>query len=335
MALRMMSISRRALLGALPLLASGAEAASAQNSTDDWPQRPIRFIVSSAPGSAGDVVCRIVAQNLGERLSQQFVMDNRAAVGGTLAAEALARAAPDGYTIGMVTTSTHVIAKIFDPTLPFDPVKDFVPISMIGSSPYVLAVYPELAAKNVADLISLAKSQQQPLNNAAYGTTSLGYLASLLFAQETGIALNQVAYRSSAEAVVDVMQGRVEMQFSTLPPAVPLIQAGRLRALATTGSHRVSRLPDVPTLAEQGLPGFDVALWIGIAAPAGMPSAIVARLSRDMTEILNTPAIRTALEQQDFVAEPAPPDYLAGRITGDVAIWRNVVAKAGAQAQPR
>ncbi len=280
----MMSISRRALLGALPLLASGA---NAQSPADDWPKHPIRFIVSSAPGSAGDVVCRIVAQKLGERLGQQFIMDNRPAVGGTLAAEALARSAPDGYTIGMVTTSTHVIAKIFDPTLPFDPIKDFVPISMIGSSPYVLAVYPELAAKTVADLVALAKSQKQPINNAAYGTTSLGYLASLLFAQRTGIELNQIAYRSSAEAVVDVMQGRVEMQFSTLPPAVPLIQAGKLRALATTGAHRVARLPDVPTLAEQGLTGFDVALWIGVAAPAGMPPAIVAKLNREMTEILN------------------------------------------------
>jgi tripartite-type tricarboxylate transporter receptor subunit TctC len=326
----MMSISRRALLGALPLVASGTKA---QSPAGDWPKHPIRFIVSSAPGSAGDVVCRIVAQKLGERLGQQFVMDNRPAVGGTLAAEALARSAPDGYTIGMATTSTHVIAKIFDPTLPFDPVKDFLPISMIGSSPYVLAVYPELAAKTVADLIALTKSQKQPINNAAYGTTTLGYLASLLFAQQTGIKLNQIAYRSSAEAVVDVMQGRVEMQFSTLPPAAPLIQAGKVRALATTGAHRVARLPDVPTLSEQGLPGFDVALWIGVAAPAGTPPAIVTRLNREMTEILSTPETRKALEQQDFVAEPAPPDYLAGRISGDVKIWQDVVAKAGATAQ--
>jgi tripartite-type tricarboxylate transporter receptor subunit TctC len=327
-----MPLSRRALLGALPLIASGAEA---QSAADDWPTHPIRFIVSSAPGSAGDVVCRIVAQQLGERLGQQFIMDNRPAVGGTLAAEALARSAPDGYTIGMVTTSTHVIAKIFDPTLPFDPIKNFLPISMIGSSPYVLAVYPELAVKTVADLVALAKSQKQPINNAAYGTTSLGFLASLLFAQRMGIELNQIAYRSSAEAVVDVMQGRVEMQFSTLPPAVPLIQAGKLRALATTGAHRVARLPDVPTLAEQGLPGFDVALWIGVAAPAGTPPAMISRLNRNMTEILATPETRKMLELQDFVAEPAPPGYLAGRINGDVRIWQDVVAKANAAAQSR
>jgi tripartite-type tricarboxylate transporter receptor subunit TctC len=320
---------------ALLALAIGSVGAAAQTAKDepDWPIRPIRFIESSAPGSAGDVVCRIIAQKLSERLGQQFVMESRPAVGGTLAAEALARAAPDGYTIGMVTTSTHVIAKIFDPSLPFDPIKDFLPISMIGSSPYVLAVYPDLAAKSVADLVILAKSQKQPINNAAYGTTSLGYLASLLFAQRTGIELNQIAYRSSAEAVVDVMQGRVEMQFSTLPPAVPLIQAGKLRALATTGARRVTRLPDVPTLSEQGLSGFDVALWIGVAAPAGTRRAIITRLNREMTEVLRTPDTRKALELQDFVAEPAPPDYLAGRIGGDVKIWRDVVAKANAGAQ--
>jgi tripartite-type tricarboxylate transporter receptor subunit TctC len=327
----MLLLSRRMIVGMLPLLASSV---NAQSQTDDagWPKHTIRFIVSSAPGSAGDTVCRIVAQKLSERLGQQFIMDNRPAVGGTLAAETLARATPDGYTIGMVSTSTHVIAKIIEPQLPYDPIKDFVPISMIGSSPYVLAVYPGLPAKSIADLIALAKSKQQPLNNAAYGTTSLGYLASLLFAQQAGIQLNQISYRSSAQAVVDVMEGRVDMQFSTLPPAVPLLKAGKLHGLATTGAHRVPSLPQIPTLAESGLADFDVALWIGVAAPAGMPASIVARLNREMTTVLDTSEIREALQQQEFVAEPAPPDYLAGRISGDPQIWRAVVAKSGIEA---
>jgi tripartite-type tricarboxylate transporter receptor subunit TctC len=328
----MLLFSRRLIVGMLPLLAGSVNAHGA-NDDSEWPKRAIRFIVSSAPGSAGDTVCRIVAQRLGERLGQQFVMDNKPAVGGTLAAEALARSAPDGYTIGMVTTSTHVIAKIIDPQLPYDPVKDFVPISMIGSSPYVLAVYPGLAAKTLADLIGLAKSRQQPLNNAAYGTTSLGYLASLLFAQQAGIQLNQIAYRSSAQAVVDVMEGRVDMQFSTLPPAVPLLQAGKLRGLATTGAHRVPNLPQIPTLAEFGFADFDVALWIGVAAPAGTSAVIIARLNREMTAVLDSPQIREALQQQEFIAEPAPPDYLAGRISGDPKVWKAVVAKAGIEAQ--
>ncbi len=228
----MMSISRRSLLGALPLLASGA---NAQSPTDDWPKHPIRFIVSSAPGSAGDVVCRIVAQKLGERLGQQFVMDNRPAVGGTLAAEALARSAPDGYTIGMVTTSTHVIAKIFDPTLPFDPVKDFVPISMIGSSPYVLAVYPELAAKTVADLVALAKSQKQTINNAAYGTTTLGYLASLLVRATH-------RHRAQSDRVPLIRRGRGRRDAGTRRNAVQYFAARRAahsgRQIARARDHR-------------------------------------------------------------------------------------------------
>ena len=325
-------LDRRSVLGMLPLLASGVRA---ETSTDAaaWPSRPVRFIVSAGPGSAGDVVCRIVAQKLAERLGQQFIIDNRPAVGGTLAAEALARSAPDGYTIGMVSTSTHVIAKIMDPHLSYDPIKDFVPISMIGSSPYVLAVCPSLPVKSVAGLIALAKSKQPSLNNAAFGTTSLGYLASLLFAQQAGIKLNQISYRSSAQAVVDVMEGRVDMQFSTLPPAVPLLKAGKLRGLATTGAQRVPSLADIPTLIEAGLAGFDVALWIGIAAPAGMPAAIVAKLNREITAILSAPETRDALQRQEFAAEPAPPGYLAGRIRDDPAIWRAVVAKSDIKMQ--
>jgi tripartite-type tricarboxylate transporter receptor subunit TctC len=326
------TLSRRIFLGALPLLVS---AAKAQEPADKWPSRPVRFFVSSTAGSAGDVVCRIVAQQLSERLGQPFVIDDKPAAGGTLAAEVLAHSKPDGYTIGMITTSTHVISKIFDPTLPFDPVKDFAPVSMIGSSPYVLVVNPGLQVKTVADLLSLAKSQKQPINNATYGTNTLGYLVGLRFAQMAGVDINQVPYRSSAEAVIDVMEGRVQMQFSTLPPAIPLIQAGKLRPLATTGAHRVERLPDIPTLAEQGLPGFDAALWIGIAAPAGMPPSIVTKLNSEITAVLNTPESRNALELQNFVAEPAPPSYIAGRISGDVGLWRDVVAKAGAQTQAR
>jgi tripartite-type tricarboxylate transporter receptor subunit TctC len=325
-------LNRRSVLGLLPLLASGAQAETSHEAAD-WPRRAVRFIVSAAPGSAGDVVCRIVGQKLSERLGQQFIMDNRPAVGGTLAAEALARSAPDGYTIGMVTTSTHVIAKIIDPHLSYDPIRDFVPVSMIGSSPYVLAVSPSLPAKSVAELIALAKSRPQPLNNAAFGTTSLGFLASLLFAQLTGIKLNQISYRSSAQAVVDVMEGRVDMQFSTLPPAVPLLKAGKLRGLATTGMHRVPSLAEIPTLAEAGLADFDVALWIGIAAPAGTSLAIVAKLNREMTAILSAPETQGALQQQEFVAEPAPPGYLAGRIRDDPAVWRAVVAKSDIEMQ--
>ena len=332
-------MDRRALgaalgaLGAVMLLLAAITPAAAQGASGDWPKRPIRLIVSSTPGSAADTVCPIVAQKLTERLGQPFVFDNRPAAGGTVAVDGLAHSPPDGYTLGLITTSTHVIATIFTASLPYDPVKDFAPVSVIGSSPYVLAVYPGLPATTVAELVALAKAKPRELNNAAFGTTSLGYLAGVLFAQMTGIELNSVSYRSSAQAVIDTVAGRVEMQFSTLAPAIPLIQEGKLRALATTGAQRVPTLPDIPTLAEQGLTGYDVALWMGIAAPAGTPPAIVERLNREMREVLALPDVKASLLQVGMVAEPGPASELANRIRDDLAKWRAVAAKAGIKAE--
>lgn len=318
----------RALLGALLSLTLGTTAL-AQPDAGDWPKRPIRLIVTAAPGSAADTVCRIVTQKLSERLGQQFVFDNRPAAGGTVASEAIARSAPDGYTIGLMTTSTHAIATIFTPNLPYDPVKDFVPISMIGSSPYVLAVYPGLAAKTVADLVALAKAKPKEINNGVFGTTSLGYLAGVLFEQQSGIQLNHVSYRSSAQAVIDAVAGRIEMQFSTLPPAIPLIREGKLRALATTGANRVATLADAPTLAEAGFAGYDVALWMGLGAPTGTPSAIIDRLNREMSDILKLPEIKNKLLEVGMVAEPGTAAALGAQILNDIKKWRALVSTVG------
>ncbi len=320
------------LLIAMLAAATNAAAQSAPVEAD-WPKKVIRFIVSAAPGSAGDTVCRIVAQKLGERLGQQLIIDNRATAAGTIAGEGLARSAPDGYTIGMVTTSTHVIAAILNPNLSYDPVKDFAPVSMIGHSPYVLAVYPGLPVKTVAELVALAKSKPRELNNAAFGTTSLGHLAGVLFANAAGIEINQVPYRSSAQAVLDAMAGRIEMQFSTLPPAIPLIREGKLRALATTGAVRVATLPEVPTLAEAGFTNYEVSLWIGVAAPVGTPRSIVSRLNQEMSAVLRSPEIANALLQQGMTVEPGSPEELGRRIANDLVKWRAAVTKAGIKAE--
>jgi tripartite-type tricarboxylate transporter receptor subunit TctC len=305
--------------------------AMAQPASDagDWPKRVIRLIVTAAAGSSGDTVCRIVAQQLSERLGQQIVFDNRPAAAGTVASEAIARSTPDGYTIGLMTTSTHAISTIFTANLPYDPVKDFSPIAIIGSAPYVLAVYPGLAAKNVSELIALAKAKPKQINNGVFGTTSLGYLAGVLFEQQTGVQFNHIAYRSSAQAVIDAVAGRIEIQFSSLAPAIPLIREGKLRALATTGAKRVASLPDVPTLAESGFPDFDVALWMGLTAPAGTPPAIIERLDREVSDILKQPDIQNKLLQVGMVAEPANPAAAAARIQRDITKWQALVAKAG------
>ncbi len=327
-----MIFNRRAFVSSIPLLFARTKArAQPQSAVDgaEWPTRPIRFIVPAAAGSAGDDVCRLVAAKLGEKLGQQFVIVNQPAAVGTLAMQDLARAMADGYTLGQISASTHVIAKLYNPNLSYDGIKDFALISLLGSSPYVLAVNPGLPAKSVAELVALAKATPQPLSNAAFGTMSLGYLASKLFEREAGIRLNQIPYRSSALAVLDVVAGRVDMQFSTLPPAVPLIREGKLRALATTGAQRFATLSEVPTLAETGFGGFDVALWLGMAAPAGTPPKIIARLNSELVALLNTADMRDAMLRQSFVAEPCSPDALASRIEADLVKWRDIVATAG------
>lgn len=331
----LMTYSRRTVVGTIPLLLAGAKARAQTMSAVDtnWPVRPVRFIVPAAAGSAGDDVCRLVAQKLGEKFGQQFVIINQPAAVGTLAIADLARAAPDGYTIGQISTTTNVIAKLYNPDLSYDPVKNFAPISLLGSSPYVLAVFPGLPVKSVADLVALAKARRQPLSNAAFGTMSLGFLAGKLFEQQAGIKLNQIPYRSSAQAVLDVVAGRVDIQFSTLPPSVPLIRTGKLRALATTGVKRFATLADVPTLAEAGFPGFDVALWLAMAAPRGMPPAIVAKLNSALVSILATADMRDAMLRQSFVAESSSPDGLAQRIGADMEKWRTLVA-ASAKTTP-
>lgn len=333
-----MTLSRRTVIGSIALIfantmAQATRARAQPRSVDEsasWPARPVRFIVPAAAGSAGDDVCRLIAAKLGERFGQQFVIVNQPAVVGTLAVQDLARAAPDGYTIGQISTSTQVIAKLYNPSLSYDGVKDFALISLLGNSPYVLAVYPGMPAKTVAELLAWAKAKPQPLSNAAFGTMSLGYLASRLFERNAGITLNQIPYRSSAQAVIDVVAGRVDMQFSTLPPAVPLIRTGKLRAIATTGTQRFATLAEVPTLAESGFPGFDVALWLALAAPAGTPPQIVAKLNSELVSVLGTADMRAAMMRQSFVAESSSPDALARRIDADLVKWRDVVSAAGA-----
>jgi len=316
-----------ALIVALPLVAL------AQKRPDQWPVRRVHFIVPGQAGGAGDIVSRIIAQKLSERLGQQFVVDNRAGAGGVVGVDALARATPDGYTIGLITASTQASAAALTPNLPYDPVKDFAPVSMIGISPFVLAVYPGLAVHNLAELIALAKAKPRGLNNASFGPSSLAFLAAVLFSTRAGFEFNQVPYRSTAQAMLDLVEGRIEVQFGTVPPTLPLIRDGKMRALAVTGAKRSASLPDIPTIAEAALPGYEASLWQAIAAPAGTPLRIVARINREMAEILAEPATIAALAQQGVEAESSSPDALAARIGADVDKWREVVTTAGIKAE--
>jgi tripartite-type tricarboxylate transporter receptor subunit TctC len=243
------------------------------------------------------------------------------------------RSAPDGYTLGLATTSTHALAVSLSPNLPYDPVKDFAPVSMIGSSPYVLATYNGVPAKNVAELIALAKAKPGALNYASAGPASLAHLAGALFEHMAGVKLTHVPYRSSAQSVLDLTEGRIEMQFGQLAPTLPYITSGKMHALAVTGAQRVEALPDVPTVAESGLAGYDVTLWMALVMAPATPRPIIDRLNRELADILQSPAGRKALAAQSFTPEPSTPEALRDRISREIAKWREVTAQAGIQPQ--
>ncbi|MFL5000602.1 MAG: Bug family tripartite tricarboxylate transporter substrate binding protein, partial [Xanthobacteraceae bacterium] len=240
----------------LAILVAAALAAGVAHA-QSWPDRPVRVIVPFPAGSSADVAARILGNELNTRLGQQLVIDNRPGASGNIGSDVVAKAAPDGYTLGFATTSTHAVAVGLSPTLPYDPVKSFAPVALISISPYVLVVYPKLPANNLADLIALAKSKPGTVSYGSAGLASLAHLASALFENLAGVNLNHIPYKSSAQSVVDLISGRLDMQFATIPPTISNINAGQVRALATTGTRRVSALPDVPTMAEAGMANYD------------------------------------------------------------------------------
>jgi tripartite-type tricarboxylate transporter receptor subunit TctC len=295
----------------------------------EWPERPIRLIVPFTAGSSSDIVARIVAQNLGERLRQQIVVDNRVGASGNMGTEAVARAEPDGYTIGLANTSTHAVTASLSGKLGYDPVKDFAPVSMLGSSPFVLAVYPGLSARSIAELIALARSKPRTLSYASAGPATLAHLSGALFEKMGKLELVHVPYRGTAQSTLDLVEGRVDMQFGTIPPSIANIRDGRLRALGVTGAARNATLPDVPTIAEAGLPGYESTLWQAMVAPAATPARIVAKLNREVTASLGDAKVKAALKEQGVEPEPGPPEALGNRIRADVAKWRDVIVGAG------
>ena len=318
-----------------PLLAAVciAGAAAAQPSDGRWPDRPIRLIAPFPAGSSTDLVARIVAQKLGTRLGQQIVIENRAGASGNIGADATAKAAPDGTTIGIVTASTHAVAPSLGVNLPYDPIRDFTPIAMLGAQPYVLVLYPGLPVHDLAQLIALAKAKPGALNYGSAGVASLAHLATALLASMADIEITHVPYKSSAQSVTDLITGRLDMQLATIGPTLETIRAGQLRALVTTGKRRATVLPEVPTAAEAGIAGYETSLWMALAAPARMSPAIVARLNRAVNEIVESSEVKQALVAQGLETEPGVPEAVTERIRSDTAKWRGVVAKAGIKAE--
>jgi tripartite-type tricarboxylate transporter receptor subunit TctC len=313
------------------LMLFAVHTAAAQSAT--WPERPIHLIVPFPAGSSSDIVARIVAKGLSDRLGQQLVVDNRPGASGNVGTEAVAHAAADGYTLGLANTSTLTLSPSLMAHPTYDPVKDFAPISMIGASPFVLASYPGLPVHNVLELIAKAKAEPGKLTFAEAGPATLANLAGVLFAKMAAIELTPVSYRGSEQEVLDIIEGRVDMQFATIPPTLNLIRDGKVRALAVTGAQRSAVLADVPTVAESGLPGYESVLWQAIYAPAGTPAAIVTRLNTEVNAILHDAAAVDALAKLGVEAQPGTPRQLADRIAADLKKWHDVIVSAGIQPQ--
>ncbi len=295
---------------------------------DQWPVRPIRMIAPFPAGSSVDAAIRVIAPRAAEALGQSIVIDNRAGAGGTIGADLASKATPDGYNISGGTTSTHALPKALGAKINYDPQRDFIPITLFGHLPYILAVHPAVAAKNVKELVALAKTKAGSIRYTTVGNASMARLGGEYLSTLTGIEMTPVAYKSSAQSVIDTIAGRIELQFGTMAPVLPHVRAGRLRPLAVTSSERSPALPDVPTVQESGLKDFEVTLWMGAFAPAGTPKVYVDRLNREFVNAIKLPAVRNALIHQGLQPQTTTPDGFRVLIEKAVVRWHDVAKRA-------
>ncbi len=307
--------------------------ASASLAADSWPSRPIRLVAPFPAGSSVDAAVRVITPRVTETLGQDIVIDNRAGASGSIGVEVGARAAADGYTLTGGTTSTHALAKALNPHLSYDPQRDFVPITLIGHLPYILAVHPAVSANTLQELIALARAKPGGIRYTTVGDASMARLGGELLSNLTGIKMTPIAYKSSAQSVVDTIAGRIELQFGTMAPVLPHVRSGKLRALAVTSAKRAPALPDVPTVQESGVKNFEVTLWLAVFAPAQTPRAIVERLNKEFTAAINTPQVRDALLIQGLQAETTTSAAFAGYLDAEISKWREVARKANLQSE--
>ena len=320
--------SHRIALAALLAAAVAAPASSAETSA--YPRQPVTLVVPFPAGGPTDAMARVLAQKLGDRLGQQVIVDNRGGAGGGIAAEAVAKARPDGYTLFFGTTGTLAINPSLYSKLRYDPVKDFAPVSLMATTMNVLVVHPQVPARNLSELIQLAKTKPGEVSYGSAGNGSSNHLSGELFRVSAGIPLNHVPYKGSAPALVDLLGGRITMMFDTVAQQAPNVTTGKVRALVVTGPKRSPLLPDVPTAQEAGLKDFDVTIWFGVLAPAGTPAAIVERLNREVVATMSTDEMKKRMQADGAEARPTTPAEFAALISQDIAKWRPVVKASGA-----
>jgi tripartite-type tricarboxylate transporter receptor subunit TctC len=312
----------RLLTACFILVFSGAVMAQS-----DYPSRPLRLVVTVPPGGAADFIARLVGGKLSESLGQPVLVENRGGAGGTIAADAVAKAAPDGYTVLQNSITTHGVGPHLYSKLPYDPVKDFAPVSGLALLPLIMAVNAELPAKSVSELIAYSKTSN--LNFASSGNGGAPHMAAELFKSVTGAPLTHVPYKGSGPAVADLVGGRVQIMFDAAPSLIAHVRSGRLRVLAAASAERNRLLPEVPTFSELGYPKVAVSLWYGLLAPAGTPKPIVEKLNREVARALGSPDVREKLLAQGAEPMPGTPEAFASFMQEEMAKWAPVVKQAG------
>jgi tripartite-type tricarboxylate transporter receptor subunit TctC len=323
--------SRRTLLALATALACSA-ALPLQAQSSAWPAKPIKLVVGYAAGGATDVIARIIAVKLGEQLGQSVIVDNRSGANSNVGAEIVARSPSDGYTLFVYTIANTINASLYD-KLSYDPLKDFEPIGLIAKVPNILVVNEKLPIKNVADYVQFAKESPNGITFASSGSGSSIHLSGEMFKMVAKLNMLHVPYRGSAPAVTDLLGGQVQSMFDNTPSALPHVRGGKLRAIAITSAQRSALLPDVPTLAESGFPGFDVQSWFGLAAPAGTPRPVVDRLNAELGKVLANPDVSQRLLNLAATPAPGTPEQMRSFAAAEVKRWHDVVKLSGAKAE--
>ncbi|MBN8988984.1 MAG: tripartite tricarboxylate transporter substrate binding protein [Rhizobiales bacterium] len=320
-----MGLNRRALLVVLGALLSGGGATA-----QDYPSRPVKIVVPFPAGGSNDIIARILAQKLGERTGQTFLIENRGGAGGNIGSDAVATSEADGYTLLLTAPPPLTINAALYKNLPYDPAKAFAPIALVASVPIVLAVHPAVEASNIMELIALAKAKPGTLNFGSSGNGSTNHLAGELLKSMTGINIVHLPYRGAAPAMNDLIAGHIPMMFDNIPAVLPQVQGKAIKAIAVAGAKRAAALPDVPTIAESGVPGFEASAWFGLVAPAKTPAPVLAKLESEVDAILKMPDV-----QKRFTELGAEPGSISGTAFGqflaeETAKWTKIIQSSGA-----
>lgn len=321
----MKHLSRIAGLTLASLLIAGmANIALAQKSK--YPDKPVRFVVPFAPGGGTDIIARVMAQKLSEAFGQSVVVDNRGGAGGTIGAEIAAKATPDGYTMIMVSGSYGVNAGLYK--LPYDPLNGIDTVSLVGTSPFIVALHPSVPAKSIKELIALAKGKPGSLNYASTGTGGITHMATELFRLMAGVNVVHIPYKGTGPALNDVIGGQVQMIFGSILATLPHVKSGRLKGIAVTGPQRSNAAPELPTVAESGLPGYEVTLWYGVWGPKGLPKYVISLWNGELVKILRSEEMKSRLATEGLEAVGSTPEEFRAHLKQEIAKWTKVIKDA-------